>query len=77
MYPSDLEGLTCLNANGRSIADLTGLEYVTDLTYLNLYNDQISDISPLVDNSGLGDGDEIDLRDNPLSDDSINIYTGA
>jgi len=28
----------------------------------------------LVENEGLGEGDEVNLTDNPLSDDSINIY---
>jgi hypothetical protein len=27
-----------------------------------------------VENEGLGEGDAISLNDNPLSDDSINIY---
>jgi hypothetical protein len=29
---------------------------------------------PLVENEGLGERDEVYLADNPLSDDSINIY---
>ena len=34
----------------------------------------ISDISPLVENSGLSMGDTIDLRGNPLSTESVNVY---
>jgi len=34
----------------------------------------ISDISPLVENSGLSEGDTVDLGDNPLSATSINVY---
>jgi len=29
---------------------------------------------PLVENEELGEGDKVSLNDNPLSDDSINIY---
>jgi Leucine-rich repeat (LRR) protein len=39
-----------------------------------LHNNQISDISPLVDNEGISEGDTVDLDENPLSSDSINIY---
>jgi len=44
------------------------------LTDLALGHNQISDIVPLVENEGLGTGDRVYLFDNPLSDDSINIY---
>lgn len=41
---------------------------------LILGNNQISDISPLVENEGPGEGGFVDLRWNPLSPDSINTY---
>jgi len=41
---------------------------------LGLDNNRIADISPLVQNEGLGERDGIDLRGNPLSADSLNIY---
>jgi len=41
---------------------------------LGLSNNQIADIGPLVDNEGLGEGDGIDLRGNPLSGDSLEVY---
>ena len=74
IYASDLDGLTSLNATRKSIADLTGLECATSLIVLELESNQISDISPLVDNEGLSEGDLVDLRLNPLSSDSINVY---
>ena len=37
----------------------------------------ISDISPLVANTGLGSGDTVDLRRNPLSSASINTHIPA
>jgi hypothetical protein len=37
-------------------------------------DNQMSDISPLVANTGLAEGDWIDLGRNPLGLDSLNIY---
>ena len=47
VYSSDLHSLTSLNATLSSIADLTGLEYCTNLTYLNLAVNDIDNIAPL------------------------------
>ena len=41
---------------------------------LDLDDNNISDISPLVANSGLSAGDTVDLKDNPLSTTSANVY---
>jgi hypothetical protein len=71
---SDLEGLTSLSASEKNIADLIGLEYCTNLTELDLGYNQISDISPLVQNEGLGEDDAIYLQGNPLSWESVNVY---
>ena len=62
---SDLAGLTYLSAGGSSIADLTGLEYCTDLVQLYLWNNQISDVSPL---AGLTSLWQLSLGSNPISD---------
>src|SRR3972149_1911238 len=45
--PTDMLGLTSLDASSKGITNLTGLEYGTNLTYLRLYNNTITDISPL------------------------------
>jgi Leucine-rich repeat (LRR) protein len=65
IYPSDLVGLTSLDASERSIANLTGLEYCGSLTYLDLYHNQITDISPL---AGLTNLTKIYLWSNQISD---------
>lgn len=44
---SELGGLTELQASGRGIVDLTGLEHLTGLTSLYLGNNHIRDISPI------------------------------
>ena len=58
--------LTRLEATYSGISDLTGLEGATNLTWLNLYENNINDISPLVANTGLGSGDTVDLGGNYL-----------
>jgi len=45
--PSDMLGLTYLDARQREIVDLTGLEHATNLTFLDLHNNQISNLSGL------------------------------
>jgi len=69
---SDPESLTKLPAQERGISDLTGLEYYINLQRPNLHNN-ISDILPIVENSGLSAGDTVDLRSNRLSTTSVNV----
>ena len=67
--------LTGLDAQESNIRVLTGLEFATNLTWLWLWGNNISDISPLVANTGLGKGDTVDVRGNPLSYLSLPIHT--
>jgi len=72
-----LEGLTNLKGLGlhsNQIGDISPLAGLTSLTGLHLGSNQISDIKPLVDNPGLGAGDTVWLRPNPLSEESINEH---
>jgi hypothetical protein len=55
IYPSDLQGLTRLDAWERNITDLTGLEHATSLTDLNFFGNPISDISALAHLTNLAD----------------------
>ena len=57
--------LTELNASGRSITDLTGLEYAQNLTTLDLASNSISDISPLSDLTNLT---SLNIQENSISD---------
>ena len=47
---------------------------LTNLTHLNLDNNCLSDLSPLVANTGFGNGTEVDVRKNPLSAESLNTH---
>ncbi len=62
---SDLEGLTFLQASHRNIADLTGLEHLTNLTTLYIWENQISNISPLANLTNLT---VLYLSENQISD---------
>jgi Leucine-rich repeat (LRR) protein len=72
-----LQGMTLLKnlkLETNLISDISSLEFLTSLVFLHLAHNQISDILPLVNNPGMDSGDNLGLQDNPLSDDSINIY---
>lgn len=72
-----LENLTKLSvfiAFGCSIQDVSSLRGLTNLNWLDLGDNKIVDISPLIQNTGLGEGDEVDLRYNPLNDVSVSVY---
>jgi hypothetical protein len=77
---SDISALTGLtNLLGfylsyNNVSDISALVGLTSLQEINLQGNNISDISPLVENSGLSAGDTVDLRDNPLSTTSIDVY---
>jgi len=74
---SALSGLTELQKlylYENQISDISALSDLTDLVNLRLEYNQISDIYPLVQNSGIDNGDEVNLENNPLSSTSINTY---
>jgi internalin A len=70
---ADLTGLTQLYLASNQIRDISPLASLSNLTYLDLEDNQIEDIFPLLENEGFSEGDQIDLRGNPLSADSISI----
>ena len=71
---SGLTHLTRLYLGGNTIPDISALTDLTNLTQLGLYNSKIVDISPLVSNTGLGRGDAVNVRGNPLNAVSINTH---
>ncbi len=57
---SELTSLTNLNLSGNSITDISALSGLTSLTVLQLQdNADLADIQPLLDNTGLGTGDQV------------------
>lgn len=59
------------------ISDVSVLSSLIRLTYLDLHRNNISDVSPLAANTGLGSGDYIDVTGNPLNSASINTHIPA
>ncbi|MCP4113145.1 MAG: leucine-rich repeat domain-containing protein, partial [Desulfobacteraceae bacterium] len=68
---SDLQSLTELNAVGKDIKNIEGLQYCTKLDQLDLSHNQISDISAV---AGLTNLTVLDLYNNQVSD--INAVAG-
>jgi hypothetical protein len=63
--PSDLQWLVYLDVSARNIGDLTGLEYLINVTWLTLQDNQVSDISVLASLTGL---EELELGSNQIRD---------
>ena len=74
---SGLTNLRSLNLGNNDIADISALSGLTSLEWLFLSSNSISNIAPLVANTGLGEGDQVDVRNNPLSATSINTHIPA
>jgi Leucine-rich repeat (LRR) protein len=76
---SAVSGLTNLTelSLGNSVSDISALAGLTNLILLQLSYNSIADLSPLEANIGLGDGDEVDVRGNPLSHLSMNTHIPA
>ena len=72
-----LTNLTKLYLGGRSVSDISVLAGLTNLTELYLLVNLISDLSPLVENMGLGAGDQVYVWVNPLSYLSIHTHIPA
>ena len=61
---SGLSDLTSLSLSNNSINVISALSGLSSLRYLYLQNNTISDLYPLVENTGLGEGDTVYLRGN-------------
>ena len=72
-----LTNLYSLSLRDNSISDISAVAGLTKLTWLNLWDNSISDLSALVANVGLGSGDRINVKGNPLSAVSINTHIPA
>ena len=75
---SDLASLTELRGlalNINAVSDISHLSGMIYMERLNIWDCDIVDLSPLVENAGLrGEKDFIDVRDNPLSETSLNTH---
>ena len=72
-----LINLTKLDLTANSISDISAVVGLTKLTRLYLDRNSISDLSVLVPNAGLGSGDTVNVKGNPLSAVSIDTHIPA
>ncbi len=72
-----LAELRDLDLNDNDISDVSAITGMGELASLNLKRNKITDIEPLVNNLGLGAGDDVDLRNNPLNQDAVNVHIPA
>ena len=71
---ANLSHLEYLALGINSISDISPVAGLINLSWLYLWGNSISDISSLVANTGLGSGDNVELRNNPLISASINTH---
>jgi hypothetical protein len=71
---ANLISLTSLRLDSNQISDISAIAGLAGLSELCFSENRISDVSPLVASTGLGEGDKVDLRYNPLSDTSLYTY---
>ncbi|MDE2888406.1 MAG: hypothetical protein OXR72_09320 [Gemmatimonadota bacterium] len=71
---SNLTGIKYLYLNQNNISGISALSNLTNLEILGLEDNDILDVSPLVANTGLGTGDTVNLKSNPLSNASRNTH---
>jgi Leucine-rich repeat (LRR) protein len=70
---SGLTSVSTLYLDANDITDVTALGGLTGLALVDLSeNDSLSDIQPLLDNGGLGDGDIVNLRFTAVSCPTVN-----
>ena len=62
---------------GNRISDLSPLSGLHALESVLLADNEITDLSALVENEGLGAQDLIDVRQNPLSSDALSVQIPA
>jgi len=67
---SSLVNLEDLTLGVNHISDIRPLTGLKNLKWLGIEGNMIRDLEPLVLNEGIGEGDVINIADNPLSDDA-------
>ena len=72
---ASLTELRGVSLNNNAISDLSPLSGLANLNRVHSWDCDVSDLSPLVESAGLrGEDSLIDVRDNPLSETSLNTH---
>ena len=69
--------MTNLELAYNNISDISALAGLPNLTYLTLGANNIENLSPLVANTGLGEGVWVDVSENPLNSASTDTHIPA
>jgi hypothetical protein len=69
--PADMNNLYALTCSSSDVEDLTGLEYATNLSYLNVQRNEIRSVTPL---AGLTNLTHLDLNNNYIG--SFSVLSG-
>jgi len=70
---TELQELVRLFISRNLISDISPLAKLKKLEIVYLYKNRITDLSPLLEIPRMRLGGEIDIRDNPLSDEAVNV----
>lgn len=71
---SSLSNLNFISFGNNLISDISPLKDLVALDTVWLDANEITDIEPLVQNAGIGEGDEVRLQNNPLNTDSCQEF---
>ncbi|MYD97963.1 MAG: hypothetical protein F4X98_11335 [Gammaproteobacteria bacterium] len=70
-------GLTELYLGSNAVTDVSALSGLPLLKWVDLSDNLISDIAPLVENNNFADDDSVTLNGNPLTEESVNSHIPA
>lgn len=63
---ASLASLEVVELSHNEIDRIDSMAGLLELDYVDLYSNKVTDIGPLVDNSGVGEGDQVFIKSNPL-----------
>jgi len=72
---ADLQNIQILALSGKEIKDISGIEYMENLRWLDISNNQIADLSPLKPLLESGRVEEINVVGNPLRVRDLQLLT--
>jgi len=72
---ADLQSIQVLDLSGKGIKDISGIEYMENLRWLDISNNQIADLSPLKPLLESGRVEEINVVGNPLTVRDLQLLT--
>ncbi len=68
IFVSELQDIIEVDASNSGLSNLDGLEFMINIDKLDLTGNELTDLTPLVNNSGLDDGDTVIVKGNPLGE---------